>query len=199
MSEEFDKPDNDDFLSDEEINKALEGFERDFSGIDNFDDELAGVLGNKAKSAVLVTSISSAELLAAFCQISDISAACVADDKGAVAFLRNLDGDGPEAAAKDLTTVVSGLSVALVVNRADHIEATLWVNGQKADDLTPPVLFMNVPSVVEDVMIGATSVEQLKVREHTADSGSLDRQGALNVIAKHTRFGRSGRGNSRVD
>ena len=46
-----------------------------------------------------------AELLAAFCQLSDISAACIGANQGAVAVLKNLDGDGPEAAAKDLTTV----------------------------------------------------------------------------------------------
>ena len=189
---------DDDFLSDEEINAALEGFERDFSGIDNFEDELAGVLGDKAKSAVLVTRLSSAQLLAAFCQLSDISATCIASDKGAVALLRNRDGDGPEAAARDLTTVVSGLSLALAVNRADHIEATLWANGQKADDIAPPIMFMNAPDFVEDMMIGSTTLDALKTREDAVDSGSLDRKGALAVIAQHTRFGRAGKGGSRV-
>ena len=84
-----------------------------------FDNELAGLLGNKAKVALIVTRLASAELLAAFCQLSDISAACIGANQGAVAVLKNLNGDGPEAAAKDLTTVVSGMAVILAVNRAD--------------------------------------------------------------------------------
>ena len=75
----------------------------------SFDDELQGLLGNRAKVAVIITRLASARLFAAFCQLSDISAQCLASPQGAVAVLRNLDGDGPEAAIKDLTTVVSGM------------------------------------------------------------------------------------------
>ena len=58
-----------------------------------FDNELAGLLGNKAKVALIVTRLASAELLAAFCQLSDISAACIGANQGAVAVLKNLDGE----------------------------------------------------------------------------------------------------------
>ena len=95
-----------------------------------FDNELAGLLGNKAKVALIVTRLASAELLAAFCQLSDISAACIGANQGAVAVLKNLDGDGPEAAAKDLTTVVSGMAVILAVNRADKLEVAMYVQGE---------------------------------------------------------------------
>ena len=61
-----------------------------------FDNELAGLLGNKAKVALIVTRLASAELLAAFCQLSDISAACIGANQGAVAVLKNLDGEGPD-------------------------------------------------------------------------------------------------------
>ena len=47
-----------------------------------FDNELAGLLGNKAKVALIVTRLASAELLAAFCQLSDISAACIGANQG---------------------------------------------------------------------------------------------------------------------
>ena len=50
--------------------------------------------------ALIVTRIASADLLAAFCQLSDISAACIGANQGAVAVLKNLDGEAPEAAAK---------------------------------------------------------------------------------------------------
>ena len=149
--------DDDIHFSDEELEAALDGFEKEFrdsnaaagepandaaadSPADDagaadsgqaqeadtaaaFDDELQGLLGNKAKAAVLITRVASARLLAAFCQLSDVSADCIGSEEGAVAILRNLDGDGPEVAARDLTIVVSGMSLVLAVNRADKLEA----------------------------------------------------------------------------
>ena len=150
--------DDDIHFSDEELEAALDGFEKEFrdsnaaagepandaaadSPADDagaadsgqaqeadtaaaFDDELQGLLGNKAKAAVLITRVASARLLAAFCQLSDVSADCIGSEEGAVAILRNLDGDGPEVAARDLTIVVSGMSLVLAVNRADKLEAS---------------------------------------------------------------------------
>ena len=118
--------DDDIHFSDEELEAALDGFEKEFrdsnaaagepandaaptapqtmcrgfrSGTGGrhraaFDDELQGLLGNKAKAAVLITRVASARLLAAFCQLSDVSADCIGSEEGAVAILRNLDGDG---------------------------------------------------------------------------------------------------------
>ena len=158
----------------------------------SFDDELEGLLGNKAKTAMIITQLASADLLAAFCQLADVSATCLEDAQGAVAVLRNLDGDGPEAAAKDLTCVVSGMPVILAVNRADKLEATLYVKGHPgqtfapADPVHPDPAVRGGPDVGH--RYGGTAVIAQGV--HTVDSGSLDREAAMKVIAQHTRFGR---------
>ncbi|MBW3080785.1 hypothetical protein KIH78_05210 [Bifidobacterium sp. 79T10] len=168
----------------------------DASSIDpsaGFEDALAGLLGDKAKMAAIVTRIASAQLLAAFCQLSDISADCVGSNQGAIAVLRNLDGDAPEAAARDITTVVGGMSVVLGVNRADKLEVTLYAGGQGGQTLAPPILFNSTPRFVEDLMLGITTVAQLKTQGfEVVDSGSLDHDSAMKVIADHTRFGRGG-------
>ncbi|KAA8819984.1 hypothetical protein CSQ85_03825 [Bifidobacterium rousetti] len=168
----------------------------DASSIDpsvGFEDALAGLLGNKAKMAALVTRIASAPLLAAFCQLSDISADCVGSNQGAIVVLRNLDGDGPESAARDITTVVGGMSVVLGVNRADKLEVTIYAGGKAGETLAPPILFNSTPRFVEDLMLGITTVAQLKTQGfEVVDSGSLDRESAMKVIAEHTRFGRGG-------
>ncbi|WP_289068124.1 hypothetical protein [uncultured Bifidobacterium sp.] len=208
-------------FSDEELEAALAGFEAEFrdevSGTDpaaqeadggplpdgvtvpddaseltgSFDDELEGLLGNKAKTAMIITQLASADLLAAFCQLADVSATCLEDAQGAVAVLRNLDGDGPEAAAKDLTCVVSGMPVILAVNRADKLEATLYVKGHPGQTFAPPILFTQTPPFVEDLMLGIGTVDGVIAQGvHTVDSGSLDREAAMKVIAQHTRFGR---------
>ena len=152
-----------------------------------FDNELAGLLGNKAKVALIVTRLASAELLAAFCQLSDISAACIGANQGAVAVLKNLDGDGPEAAAKDLTTVVSGMAVILAVNRADKLEVAMYVQ------------FTSTPRFVEDLMLGIVTLNQLKTQGfEVVDSAGLDHDQAMQILANHTRRGRGGRG-SRIE
>ena len=111
-------------FSEEELEAAMAGFEREFNEAEaakqresqaektdddsdaadvlnaaqsslQFEDELQGLLGNRAKTAVIITRLTSPQLLAAFCQISDISAQCVGSEQGAVAILRNLDGEVP--------------------------------------------------------------------------------------------------------
>lgn len=158
-----------------------------------FDDELQGLLGNKAKAAMIITRLTSPELLAAFCQLSDISALCIGADEGAVAVLRNLTGDGPEAAARDMTVVVSGMPVVLAVNRADKLEANMYVEGKAVQSFPPPVLFSSAARFVEDLMLGIADVESVRVSGATVlDSADFDRESAMKVIAEHTRFGRGG-------
>ena len=139
--------------------------------------------------ALIVTRLASAELLAAFCQLSDISAACIGANQGAVAVLKNLNGDGPEAAAKDLTTVVSGMAVILAVNRADKLEVAMYVQGEAGQSFAPPVLFM----------LGIVTLNQLKTQGfEVVDSAGLDHDQAMQILANHTRRGRGGRG-SRIE
>ncbi|KFI93346.1 hypothetical protein BISA_1432 [Bifidobacterium saguini DSM 23967] len=233
-------PDNESHFSDEELEAALAGFEKEFADEDankadatdasgeaattastddvasvadavneamadvidpsvGFDNELAGLLGNKAKIALIVTRIAAADLLAAFCQLSDISAECIGSNQGAVAVLKNLDGDGPEAAAKDLTTVVSGMAVVLAVNRADKLEATMYMQGEAGQTFAPPVLFNSTPRFVEDLMLGIVTLVQLKSQGfEVVNSAELDHDQAMEIIAKHTKQGRAGRG-SRIE
>mgnify|MGYP007069431415 FL=1 len=182
--------DDDIHFSDEELEAALDGFEKEFRDSNaaagepandaaadspqtmrepripgqaqeadtagRVDDELQGLLGNKAKAAVLITRVASARLLAAFCQLSDVSADCIGSAEGAVAILRNLDGDGPEVAARDLTIVVSGMSLVLAVNRADKLEATVYLQGKPGQTIAPPLLFTSTAPFVEDLLLGIT-------------------------------------------
>ena len=223
--------DDDIHFSDEELEAALDGFEKEFrdsnaaagepandAAADSladdagaadfgqaqeadtaaaFDDELQGLLGNKAKAAVLITRVASARLLAAFCQLSDVSADCIGSEEGAVAILRNLDGDGPEVAARDLTIVVSGMSLVLAVNRADKLEATVYLQGKPGQTIAPPLLFTSTAPFVEDLLLGITDEDGLigtgmKVEQ----SADLDHDQAMAVIAEYTKFGR---GSSRIE
>ncbi|WP_196779130.1 hypothetical protein [Bifidobacterium choloepi] len=159
----------------------------------DFEDELQGLLGNKAKAAVLITRLNSAELLAAFCHLADISAVCLPSAQGAVAVLRNLDGDSPEAAAKDLTRVVSGLGVVLAVNRADKLEATLYLSGEAGQGFAPPILFTSTAPFVEDLLLGISTVTQVEeTGVHGEDTGKLSSKQAYDIISKYLNNGASG-------
>lgn len=183
-----------------EDGNAPEDVSDEFSQIMNanaetsFDDELEGILGNKAKRAILVTRLTSADLLAAFCSLADITAQCIDSREGAVAVLRNLNGDGPEAAAKDLTEVVAGLSVLLLVDRADKMTAVPYANGTAEDaELPPPFVLETLAHFVEDLMLGLTTVDALAEQGvRIVDSADLDHDHALKIIAEHTNFGRDG-------
>lgn len=183
-----------------EDGNAPEDVSDEFSQIMNanaeigFDDELEGILGNKAKRAILVTRLTSADLLAAFCSLADITAQCIDSREGAVAVLRNLNGDGPEAAAKDLTEVVAGLSVLLLVDRADKMTAVPYSNGTAEDaELPPPFVLETLAHFVEDLMLGLTTVDALAQQGvRIVDSADLDHDHALKIIAEHTNFGRDG-------
>ena len=162
-----------------------------------FEDELQGLLGNRAKVAVIITRLTSPRLLSAFCELSDISAQCIGSAQGAVAVLRNLDGDGPEAAVKDMTIVVAGMPAILAVNRADKLEATVYLQGKPGQTIAPPLLFTSTAPFVEDLLLGITDEDGLigtgmKVEQ----SADLDHDQAMAVIAEHTKFGR---GSSRIE
>lgn len=158
-----------------------------------FDEELEGLIGNRAKAAAIITRLASAELLAAFCRMSDIDADCIDGDQGAVAVLRDLDGNAPEVAATDLTDVVNGMAVVLAVNRADRLDATLYLQGEPGQTFAPPVLFSSSASFVEDLMLGLTSVDDLRGQGASiVASDGMDQAEAMRVIARHTRFGRRG-------
>ena len=159
----------------------------------SFDDELQGLLGNRAKVAVIITRLASARLFAAFCQLSDISAQCLASPQGAVAVLRNLDGDGPEAAIKDMTTVVAGMPAVLAINRADKLEATMYLQGKVGQTFAPPVLLTSTAPFVEDLLLGIT--DQGCVNGGNRRFRKLD-PGCGRPLAEHTRFGR---GSSSID
>ena len=156
-------------------------------GAANFEDELQGLLGNKAKIAMLITRLASAELLSAFCRMAQVDADCMDGEQGAMAVLRDLDGDAPETAAEDITSVVSGMAVVLAVNRADKLQATLYLGGQAGQDFAPPLLFTSTAPVVEDLMLGICSIDDLRSQGASLKrSMDLDEEAAMSIIAANT-------------
>lgn len=156
---------------------------------ESFDDQLQGILGNKARQALLVTNLSEPGLLAAFCVMAGIDATCIGASTGAVALLHDTADQGPEEAARRLTTLVTSLSVVLVVNRADRLEAHVWLDGKQGEKIAPPLLFMQVDTVVEDLVISQATPDTLREDGRTVvETSSMDRHQAWTTI---TRFLRS--------
>jgi hypothetical protein len=152
--------------SSEESSQSADGFsdddfESDLADMSDMESALQQLLGEKASSAMLLTRVRDVDVLAAFAAICDIDAYCIADKTGAIAILKDLDGRHPEDAAQALTKLVNGMSVVLVVNRAGHIEAHQWINATQGESFPPPIVFMNSPALVEDVMVGQADVNDV--------------------------------------
>lgn len=139
------------------------------------------LLGNRAKVAVIITRLASRTpcFAAVLPTVPTSPRNAFASPQGAVAVLRNLDGDGPEAAIKDLTTVVSGMPAVLAINRADKLEATMYLQGKVGQTFAPPVLLISTAPFVEDLLLGITDVQGVRDSGvETVDSASLTRDDA---------------------
>lgn len=154
--------------------------------LSEFSDQLEGVLGNKAKCAIIITQLRSARFLAALCSLTDISAQCIDSQNGACAVLRELDGSGPEDAARGLTEAVNGLAAVLAVNRADKVDMHLWVGGKEGTSYAPPIILSSAPLFVEDMLTGSLTVQEvISEGTHVEDSGSISKVEAYGIIGEN--------------
>lgn len=176
-----------DGLSEEDVEKALRGYEHEFEQMDTFDSQLEGLLGEKAKKALLLTPLKSARLLSGFCALAQVQAMCVQTQSGAIALLSRLDGQEPEQAAKSLSQLVSGLSVVLAVNRADQLEMRTWISGQQGEKIPPPLILSAADACIEDYLIGMLAQGVLCADHAHFTSEGLSRDEALRIIREETR------------
>lgn len=164
-------------FTDKELEDALLGFEKEFSEEQNrdsiddavkkieqadFEEDLQGLLGKKAKCALLLTAIEPGELLASFCKMAGVNADCFNDENGGVAVLRDLDEDNPEKSVKKFTDYFRGMPAVLMVNRANKIDAKVYEYNRGVLDVVPPMILAMAARCVEDLMICYSSVKDLK-------------------------------------
>jgi hypothetical protein len=186
-SEEPRKHNDGDHLSDEEVNRALKGYEHEFDEMDAFDEQLEGILGERAKSAVILTPLRSQRLLAAFCALCGIHADCVGGQDGAVALLTQLDGQAPEHAAASLSHLISGFSVILIVNRADKLVAKPWIDGKSGQKVPPPVVLAQEPPFVEDYLIGVEGRKSIHLQQNGILSKGITHDQASQIVLEETK------------
>ncbi|MFC0264988.1 hypothetical protein [Alloscardovia macacae] len=139
---------------------SADGFS-DLSLDPHFDDELAGILGQKAKVALILAPFAQPQILAALARMADVEMSVFFIRTGCVGVLHDLDGQGPEDAVRALSEMMTDVPFLLSVNRADKVSLTRWENGAEVEQLTPPLIFVNMDDVVEDLMIGFTALGEL--------------------------------------
>lgn len=149
---------------------------------DFFEDELQGVLGNVAKRAMIISQITSGKLMAALCRMDDVDAICTDDDHGAVMVLHDLKGQAPEDAATELTHMIDGMQLLLIINRADKIEAHVYERGKSVADVPPPMLMANMPDFVEDYMLAIISEQELRSEGTWYESKTLEFEEAYRIV-----------------
>lgn len=170
-----------------EAEEAAKKFEENTS----FEDTLEGLTGQKARSAVISTYVNKADLLAAFCKISKISAICVPSETGSIAILRNLNNDEPECAVVRLSELLGPVAMILLVNRANKLDASVYEAGKTKEMFLPAPLALTIlPDEVADVVLGVSAMKDFQLTDEIFDSEKLTFNNAMSICNKYfTKFG----------
>lgn len=192
---EFQDESKENFDSENSKNAQSDGKNQENSTLDDamrdieeasFEEDLEGLLGNKAKVAMIITYVEPAQLLAAFCKMADISAKCFDEEQGAVAILKNLKDNGPEEDVKEFVDFFRGMDVMLIVNRADKITAKIYQNGVEPQEIVAPMALAVWSRRVEDLAICMETVDTLAKQDVTMyDSDDLSNFAAYKIFNKY--------------
>lgn len=166
--------------------KEAEEAARKFEEETSFEDTLEGLTGQKARSAIIITYCEGADLLSAFCKISQIPSICVMTGTAAVALLKNLDNDEPEAAVLRLSDLLGDMEMILIVNRANKLETSMYKYGEKRDAFLPsPVALTFLSEEVEDVVLGLKTMKDFHPSVESFDPEDITFDGALSICKKY--------------
>lgn len=161
------KSNNEDLLDDSNSNnQENNSIEEAMRGIEeaNFEEDLQGLLGNKAKVAMIIAYVEPAKLLAAFCKMANVSARCFSEEQGSVAVLKNLEGNGPEEDVKKFVEFFFGMDVMLITNRADKITAKIYQAVKEPQEIVAPMALAVWSRDVEDLAICMENADSLEKR-----------------------------------
>lgn len=166
--------------------KEAEEAARKFEEETSFEDTLEGLTGQKARSAIIITYCEGADLLSAFCKISQIPSICVMTGTSTVALLKNLDNDEPEAAVLRLSDLLGDMEMILIVNRANKLETSMYKYGEKRDAFLPsPVALTFLSEEVEDVVLGLKTMKDFHPSVESFDPEDITFDGALSICKKY--------------
>ncbi len=135
--------------------------------------------------AVLLTQVASAEALAATCALNKIEIVAVPSDIGA--FIVTDTDTGP-GLTQILSKSVPHAQFLLLTVADDRLSATKWAGGNQGDDVPAALILDSLPSEVEGILLGATTVDELT---GTVASNSLGRWKAMRTLAKAARAART--------
>ena len=139
--------------------------------------------------AVVATSVATAKALAGVIRLGreartdgiDIPAGTASFDTGTGAVAV---GALTETAAHDLAAITSTAlqrnGIVLFWRRGDRMTATRYKNGERGEDISPAIVLGAVDDLVEELLLGATSIEELG---EGLDPAALTRAEALEWIA----------------
>jgi hypothetical protein len=139
--------------------------------------------------AVVATSVATAKALAGVIRLGreartdgiDIPAGTASFDTGTGAVAV---GALTETAAHDLAAITSTAlqrnGIVLFWRRGDRMTATRYKNGERGEDISPAIVLGAVDDMVEELLLGATSIEELG---EGLDPAALTRAEALEWIA----------------
>ncbi|HEY8718402.1 hypothetical protein [Pengzhenrongella sp.] len=149
-------------------------------------DDASALLG-EVSVAIILTPVANAEALAATCAIAKIKLDAVPSRVGAFGVCKATDADAPALAAGSVSRLLRGVPIVLLQRREGQISASRWLDGEQGDDLAPGLVLSDAPEVLEDLLIGATTVGEV---EGVVSSVGMSRLKAMKVLATAARANR---------
>jgi hypothetical protein len=148
-------------------------------------DDLADLLsGGKLQMAALVTPVAEPTALVGALALAGIQADVIGSPTGALAVLRDLEGDAPKASAAAMSAVLTGAEIVLAARGDGQITTTRYSDGACLGDVPLPIVLAAAPVEIEDIITGALALSDI---EGVISTDGVGRGKALRMIAAAAR------------
>ncbi|WP_062072704.1 hypothetical protein [Demequina sediminicola] len=133
----------------------------DLSGLDAAPP--VGETGDHVEKAVsaIFTPIANGRMLAAVCSLNDVKGRCLETSAGALVMLDDASIENSARAAEVLSGFVKTQPVLQMDRRGGQITIIRWLAGVNAGKVAPGLALDNAPGVLETLMTGVQTVDEL--------------------------------------
>ncbi|MEN0130145.1 MAG: hypothetical protein AAGC49_11950 [Brevundimonas sp.] len=132
--------------------------------------------------ALVVTPVAVPGPLAAACVLAGVAVDVVPSESGAIAVLR--EPAAATAGAQAISKLLRSTAVVLLERREGSVRAQRWSGGEAGDEIPSGLLLATAPGVLEDLLLGAVSVDAI---EGVVTSVGMSRWRATRILAASAR------------
>lgn len=132
------------------------------------------------KIAIILTQVATAEALAAACAVNKLVVDAVPSPLGAYAICRDTSAGAPAELARAVSALVKSVPLILFEASGGQVKASQWQGGQRVGDMPAALVLDGAPHEFEDLLLGSTTVHDLK---GVVSSAGMSRWKAMRALA----------------